>query len=131
MPLASYNASVAWNQPGTASGRYGMRDRALAATLGSNGRAFFRRDYSWPVIERKYLDMFDRLRAEPAEVVARRLRDAQAQLARCGEYDYLVMNDVLETADAQLQGILVAEEGGDGQGGVALGADRRRRRNLA
>ena len=38
----------------------------LGATLGRNGRAYFREHYSWPVIERKYLDMFDRLRREPA-----------------------------------------------------------------
>ncbi|MFN7143904.1 MAG: guanylate kinase [Myxococcota bacterium] len=43
------------------------------------------------------------------EVVERRIRDAHAQIARCGEYDYLVMNDVLDTAHAQLQGILLAE----------------------
>jgi guanylate kinase len=46
---------------------------------------------------------------DSAEVVARRMQDAQAQIDRCGEYDYLVLNDVLETADAQLQGIFVAE----------------------
>ena len=40
-------------------------DAPLAAALGSNGRAFFARHYSWPVIERKYLDMFDRLVSEP------------------------------------------------------------------
>ena len=34
--------------------------------LGRNGREFFRRHYTWPVIERKYLEMFDRLRREPA-----------------------------------------------------------------
>ena len=38
--------------------------RTLNAALGSNGRAFFTRHYSWPVIERKYLDMLERLRAE-------------------------------------------------------------------
>lgn len=43
------------------------------------------------------------------EVVERRIRDATEQIARCGEYDYLVMNDVLETANAQLQGIFLAE----------------------
>jgi hypothetical protein len=43
------------------------------------------------------------------EVIERRVRDALAQLRRCGEYDYLVMNDVLETACAQLEGIVVAE----------------------
>jgi glycosyltransferase involved in cell wall biosynthesis len=39
----------------------------LGATLGRNGREFFRRHYAWPVIERKYLEMFDRLKREPAQ----------------------------------------------------------------
>jgi glycosyltransferase involved in cell wall biosynthesis len=34
----------------------------LNARLGENGREFFRRNYAWPVIERKYLDMFERLK---------------------------------------------------------------------
>ena len=38
----------------------------LGAILGRNGREFFRRHYTWPVIERKYLDMFERLTREPA-----------------------------------------------------------------
>jgi hypothetical protein len=42
-----------------------LSDPALAATLGRNGRAFFAQHYSWPVIERKYLDMFDELRRTP------------------------------------------------------------------
>src|SRR5690606_1411714 len=37
----------------------------LGAVLGRNGREFFRRHYGWPVIERKYLDMFARLKHEP------------------------------------------------------------------
>ena len=37
----------------------------VGGLLGQNGREFFRRHYAWPVIERKYLDMFDRLRREP------------------------------------------------------------------
>lgn len=40
-------------------------DRGLNAALGRNGREYFRRHYAWPVIERKYVDMFDRLRREP------------------------------------------------------------------
>ncbi|MEN9785669.1 MAG: hypothetical protein RLZZ299_933 [Pseudomonadota bacterium] len=43
------------------------------------------------------------------EVIARRVREAHAQLAGCGTYDYLVMNDVLPTAHAQFQGIVLAE----------------------
>jgi glycosyltransferase involved in cell wall biosynthesis len=38
----------------------------LNARLGENGRAYFNRHYAWPVIERKYLDMFARLRASNA-----------------------------------------------------------------
>jgi glycosyltransferase involved in cell wall biosynthesis len=38
----------------------------LHARLGRNGRDYFRTHYAWPVIERKYLDMFDRLKAQPA-----------------------------------------------------------------
>ena len=37
----------------------------LGEVLGRNGRDFFRRHYSWTVIERKYLEMFDRLKREP------------------------------------------------------------------
>ena len=39
---------------------------ALAMALGTNGRQYFQQHYSWPVIERKYTDMLDRLRREPA-----------------------------------------------------------------
>jgi len=38
-----------------------LDDRALAAQLGRNGRQFYEQHYSWPVIERKYLDMFAQL----------------------------------------------------------------------
>jgi glycosyltransferase involved in cell wall biosynthesis len=41
----------------------------LGGMLGRNGRDFFRRHYAWPVIERKYLDMFERLGREPAPVM--------------------------------------------------------------
>jgi glycosyltransferase involved in cell wall biosynthesis len=37
----------------------------LHARLGRNGREYFARHYAWPVIERKYLDMFERLKKEP------------------------------------------------------------------
>ena len=36
----------------------------LAAILGRNGREYFQRHYSWPIIERKYLDMLDRLKRD-------------------------------------------------------------------
>lgn len=38
----------------------------IGAILGQNGQEFFRRHYTWPVVERKYTDMFDRLKREPA-----------------------------------------------------------------
>jgi glycosyltransferase involved in cell wall biosynthesis len=34
---------------------------SLRHMLGQNGRAYFRRHYAWPVIERKYLDTLDRI----------------------------------------------------------------------
>lgn len=37
----------------------------LAATLGERGRRYYAEHYSWPVIERKYLDMFEQLIATP------------------------------------------------------------------
>jgi len=38
-----------------------------ATVLGRNGREYFRRNYAWPVVERKYLEMFDRLKREPSQ----------------------------------------------------------------
>jgi glycosyltransferase involved in cell wall biosynthesis len=51
--------------------------------LGQSGREYVRKHYTWPVIEKKYLDMFDRLTREPASsamaplpgVLARRRRN--------------------------------------------------------
>jgi glycosyltransferase involved in cell wall biosynthesis len=40
-------------------------DRALAERLGQNGRLYYEQHYSWPVIERKYLDMFASLSSNP------------------------------------------------------------------
>jgi glycosyltransferase involved in cell wall biosynthesis len=40
-------------------------NRWLHETLGRNGRRFYREHYDWPVIERKYLGMLDRLSKEP------------------------------------------------------------------
>lgn len=41
---------------------------SLAAALGRNGRDYFGRHYAWPIIERKYLDMLERLNKEPQTV---------------------------------------------------------------
>jgi len=40
------------------------QNRWLAGSLGRNGRQFFRDNYDWPVIERKYLEMFERLKKD-------------------------------------------------------------------
>ena len=45
---------------------------SLATSLGASGRSYYQRHYRWPVIERKYLDTFDRLSREPGDQVARR-----------------------------------------------------------
>jgi len=37
----------------------------LASALGRNGREFFTSNYTWPIVERKYLDMLERLSREP------------------------------------------------------------------
>jgi glycosyltransferase involved in cell wall biosynthesis len=42
------------------------RQRWLSQSLGKNGRQFFKDHYDWPVIERKYLQMFEQLQAQPA-----------------------------------------------------------------
>jgi glycosyltransferase involved in cell wall biosynthesis len=42
------------------------KHRWLNASLGRNGRQFFRENYDWPVIERKYVDMLTRLQGAAA-----------------------------------------------------------------
>ncbi len=42
-----------------------LEDEALARAMGESGRAYYSNNYAWPVIEGKYLDMFERLTAEP------------------------------------------------------------------
>jgi len=43
-----------------------LDDPLLADALGRRGRAYYDRHYSWPVIERTYLEMLARLSSEPA-----------------------------------------------------------------
>jgi glycosyltransferase involved in cell wall biosynthesis len=42
-----------------------LSDPRTSTALGRDGREYYREHYAWPVIERKYLTMFERLRAEP------------------------------------------------------------------
>jgi glycosyltransferase involved in cell wall biosynthesis len=57
-------------------------DRDLAAALGANGREFFCRHYSWPVIEGKYLDMLQRLQDEDADADRRKAGGGRRNGAR-------------------------------------------------
>lgn len=51
------------NYPEFAEALYSLESNGpLHARLGRNGREYFRTHYTWPVIERKYLAMFDRLK---------------------------------------------------------------------
>ena len=50
-----------------------LDDASLAEAMGRNGRDYFHRHYSWPVIERKYMDMFERLAATPQRKSMERL----------------------------------------------------------
>jgi glycosyltransferase involved in cell wall biosynthesis len=42
-----------------------LDDPKVAADMGARGRSYYAEHYSWPVIERKYLDMFARLTKDP------------------------------------------------------------------
>ncbi|MCL2817509.1 MAG: guanylate kinase [Clostridiales bacterium] len=48
--------------------------------------------------------------SENAESLARRLSAAQEEISRSGEYDYVVVNDELERAAAELESIIRAEK---------------------
>lgn len=48
-------------------------------------------------------------RAEPEEVLQRRLQLAREEIGWIREYDYAILNETLEEAAAQLQAIIVAE----------------------
>jgi glycosyltransferase involved in cell wall biosynthesis len=55
----------------------------LNARLGRNGREFYKRNYAWPAIERKYLDMFARLSRDPvASDFSRKLEPLPGFFAR-------------------------------------------------
>ncbi len=60
----------------------------LAGSLGKNGRQYYRDHYDWPVIERKYLDMIERLsKSSPLrtiEPIAGMVRAAARSTARPG-----------------------------------------------
>jgi glycosyltransferase involved in cell wall biosynthesis len=54
----------------------------LHTRLGRNGREFFERHYTWPVIERKYLNMFDRLQREGSQGASRAIEPLPSWIER-------------------------------------------------
>jgi guanylate kinase len=46
---------------------------------------------------------------DSAEVVARRMKEANNEISRWSEYDYVIINDDIEKAQAQLEAIVAAE----------------------
>jgi len=46
---------------------------------------------------------------DSTEVVARRMREANNEISRWSEYDYVIINDDVEKALAQLQSVVAAE----------------------
>lgn len=64
------------------------------------------------VLPRSLDDLEARLRAratDSEQTIARRIREAHQQIAGCGEFEYLVVNDDLATAHDCFQAVLVAE----------------------
>jgi glycosyltransferase involved in cell wall biosynthesis len=47
-----------------------LDDHDVSARMGMNGRTFYEANYAWPVIEGKYLHMFERLTSEPPRPAA-------------------------------------------------------------
>jgi guanylate kinase len=53
-----------------------------------------------------------RLRArstDSEEIISRRVEDAMVQIAACGEFDFVVVNDVLQEAHKVFQSVLISE----------------------
>ena len=58
------------------------RNRELRLTLGRNGRKYFQENYSWPVIERKYLETFDHLKDQDKACLNHTLEPAPGWFSR-------------------------------------------------
>jgi glycosyltransferase involved in cell wall biosynthesis len=71
----------------------------LNARLGRNGRDFFRQHYAWPVIERKYLDMFAQLKKGFHPTGASRMEPLPGWFAR-RKRDRPASQDVLQRIPA-------------------------------
>ena len=42
-------------------------DEPLARAMGRNGQTYYAQNYAWPIVEAKYLAMFERLKRQPPE----------------------------------------------------------------
>jgi hypothetical protein len=71
-----------------------LNDAALAHRLGGNGRRFYEEHYSWPVIERKYLDMFTFLSMHPPAHRMERIPGWLARRRRCLRPAAQVLDDL-------------------------------------
>ena len=80
----------------------------LAAALGRNGREYFARQYAWPIIEQKYIEMLDRLKREP---VTRTIEPAPGWWARRRK-TLPAANDVVARLPS---GAVLPDGGGDRQ----------------
>ena len=67
----------------------------MSTVLGRNGRQFYRDNYDWPVVERKYLQMFERLKGGAGRPIER----LPGWLAR-RRHTIPAANDVLATVPA-------------------------------
>ncbi len=54
-------------------------------------------------------DRLERRRSEDPQIIAQRLRNARLELSRAGEYDYVVINDVLERTTGEVRSVITAE----------------------
>lgn len=66
-----------------------------------------------PPSRKELVDRFQRRGTESEDAFQRRLRTAESELRRIGEYDYLVVNAVVEQAAGDLAAIRAAERFGD------------------
>jgi glycosyltransferase involved in cell wall biosynthesis len=82
-----------------------LDDAALGAAMGENGREYYARHYAWPVIERRYLDMFARLASEPPTYSMEPLPGFFARRAR-------TIPPAIETLEAAPAGAVVPQRRG-------------------
>jgi guanylate kinase len=71
------------------------------------------------VLERRLRNRSEAEHMTQEDVIGRRLREAQKELDRIGEYRYAIVNDVLDVAVSEMKAIVLTERG-DGEADVSL-----------